>query len=198
MNIALSRGNVSVVVARCLVALAAVLLTFTSQPARASAPAPSQATIVYETRFMQEMIEHHMMAVHMANLCLAKAVHQELRATCQEMVTMQQHEIGLMRQWLAEWYGIANYEPAMNPGHHNQMEKLSMLNNAEFEIEFMRQMIRHHKTALVKGSQCVDRAYHEALQDMCAEMVSMQLAEIEQMQEWLCTWYGMCRPRHRQ
>lgn len=198
MNIALNHGSLSVVAARCLAALAAVIFTIASQPAQASAPAPDQSTRQFETRFMQNMIEHHMMAVHMANLCLAKAVHQELRAACQDMVTMQQQEIGLMRQWLAEWYGIMNHEPSMNPGHHNRMEKLSMLNNSEFEIEFMRQMIRHHKTALVKGSQCVDRAYHEELQDMCAEMVSMQLAEIEQMQEWLCTWYGMCRPRHRQ
>lgn len=180
-----------------LLAVAGILIAFTSQPAQASAPAPDQSTSNYEVRFMQEMIEHHTMAVHMANMCLAKAVHQELRAMCQDMITEQQSEISMMQQWLSAWYGISNYQPMMNPGMHNRMEKLAMLNNAEFEIEFMQEMIRHHKMAVVKASQCVDRAYHPELQDMCADMITSQLSEIRQMQEWLCTWYGLCRPRHQ-
>ena len=147
---------------------------------------------------MENMIDHHAMAVHMGEMCLAKAVHQELRAMCQEIVTSQQQEIATMQQWLNAWYGIANYQPEMTPGHMNQMEKMSMLSGAEFEIEFMQMMIRHHRMAVVKGSQCIARAYHDELQDMCTDIVTTQLAEIKQMEEWLCNWYGMCRPRQRQ
>ena len=57
-------------------------------------------------------------------------------------------------------------------------------------------MIRHHRTGVVKAAQCVGRAVHAELQDLCAGIVRTQLAEIEQMQAWLCAWYGLCRPRH--
>lgn len=179
-----------------LAALMSLAFIAASPSALASAPAPHRSTSQYEIRFMQEMIDHHTMAVHMGHMCMAKAVHQELREMCRQIVSTQQQEIATMQQWLAAWYGISNYEPDMNPGHHTRMQKLSMLSQSEFEIEFMQQMIRHHKMAVVKSAQCVARAHHDELQDMCAEMITAQLAEIRQMQEWLCTWYGLCRPRH--
>lgn len=179
-----------------LAVLASMAFVAASPPAGAAGPAPDTATARYEVRFMQDMIEHHTMAVHMGHMCMAKAVHQELREMCREIIDTQQQEIGTLQQWLAAWYGVQSGEPEMNPGHHHRMHKLSMLSNAEFEIEFMQQMIRHHKGAVVKSSQCLARAYHDELQDMCSEIISAQLAEIEQMQEWLCTWYGLCRPRH--
>ncbi len=178
-----------------LAALLSMAFIAASPPAVASAPAPHQSTARYEVRFMQEMIEHHTMAVHMGHMCMAKAVHQELREMCREIIETQQQEISTLQQWLVAWYGVSTGEPEMNPGHHARMQKLSMLSNAEFEIEFMQQMIRHHKMAIVKSSQCLMRAYHDELQDMCAEIISAQLAEIQQMQEWLCNWYGLCRPR---
>jgi uncharacterized protein (DUF305 family) len=181
---------------RLPVLLMALALFAASPVSRADAPAPDEATRTFETRFMHEMVEHHMMAVHMGMICLDKAVHQELRAMCQDIVTTQQQEIATMEQWLSAWYGVTHQAHDMPPGHHVRMEKLASLSNAEFEIAFLREMIRHHRTAVVKASQCVERAYHEQLQDMCSEIVSAQLAEIGQMEDWLCQWYGICRRRH--
>ncbi|MBK9360898.1 MAG: DUF305 domain-containing protein [Rubrivivax sp.] len=161
----------------------------------AAAPAPDTPTAKYEVRFMEEMIHHHMMAVHMSETCLMRAFHPELQALCQQMKTAQQQEIMTMEQWLVSWYGVAQGMHEMNPGHHNQMQKLAELSGAEFEIEFMQQMIRHHRMAIVKSSQCVQRAYHAELQDLCASIVRTQLTEMEQMEAWLCTWYALCRPR---
>jgi uncharacterized protein (DUF305 family) len=176
--------------------LMALALFAASPVSRADAPAPDEATRTFEIRFMHEMVEHHKMAVHMGLICLDKAVHQELRAMCQTIVTTQQQEIAEMEQWLSAWYGATHQAHDMPPGHHVHMEKLASLSNAEFEIAFLREMIRHHRTAVVKASQCVERAYHEQLQDMCSEIVSAQLAEIRQMDDWLCQWYGICRRRH--
>lgn len=173
------------------------LALFAASPAsRADAPAPDEATRTFEFRFMHEMVEHHMMAVQMGMTCPGKAVHQELRAMCQNVVTTQQQEIAAMEQWLSAWYRVTRQAHDMPPGHQARMEKLALLSNAEFEIAFLREMIRHHRTAVVKASQCVERAYHEQLQDMCSQIVSAQLAEIRQMEDWLCQWYGICRRRH--
>lgn len=168
-----------------------------SNPAQADEPAPEEATSKFEIMFMEDMIDHHAMAVQMSQLCLAKAVHQELRALCDTIIADQQKEIAMMQSWLSTWYGISNYQPKMNEGDQQQMQKLSMLNNSDFEIHFMQQMIRHHKTAVVRGAQCLQRAYHDELEEMCEEMIVSQVAEIRKMKHWLCVWYGICTTNRR-
>ena len=96
-----------------------------------------------------------------------------------------------MQTWLEDWYGV-EHEPEMTPGMETQMQKLAALSGAEFEIEFMKMMIRHHWTAVVKAQECQKRAYHPELIEVCDEIESAQLAEIELMGTWLCDWYGIC------
>jgi uncharacterized protein (DUF305 family) len=81
----------------------------------ASAPAPSQSTTNFEITFMTDMIDHHHMAVMMAEMCIEKAIHTELRSLCDSIRTAQQAEIEEMQAWLQEWYGIT-YQPVMKPG----------------------------------------------------------------------------------
>jgi len=174
------------------VALTLFTLVLTSAlPAVADAPASTRSAARYEVRFMTEMIDHHAMAVMMAEICLEKAVHEELRAMCQDIVTSQTEEIELMQSWLQDWYGVS-HEPEMSPGAQKQMEQMASLSPEEFEIEFMKSMIRHHWKAVVRGAQCTERAYHPELIALCEEMVMAQTQEIQQMQEWLCSWYGVC------
>jgi uncharacterized protein (DUF305 family) len=157
-----------------------------------SGPAPDKATAKYEIDFMQDMIDHHAMAVQMANMCVQKAIHEELRALCQNIITTQSQEISEMQTWLSAWYGIS-YSPQMKPGDMRMMERLASLSGAEFEIEFMEMMIKHHLKAIREASKCVERVYHEELREMCENIITSQAAEIEQMRTWLCQWYGICR-----
>lgn len=160
--------------------------------APAAEPAPTPAQQRYETRFLTDMIDHHAMAVMMADLCTARAVHEELRALCAEMREAQMAEIVQMQEWLSGWYGI-EHDPEMTPGGQKQMEKLAGLTGAEFEIRFMETMIRHHRAAVVRARQCQDRAYHDELVELCEGIEATQQAEIQQMADWLCDWYDICR-----
>lgn len=160
--------------------------------ALADAPAPSPSRARFEVRFMSNMIDHHMMAVMTGEMCIEKAIHDELRAACEQIVTSQMQEIETMQMWLHHWYGIT-HEPQMTPGMQRQMDKLAALSGAEFEIALMTMMIRHHWQAIVKASQCVDKAYHGELIAMCEDIMAAQSAEIIEMREWLCSWYGVCR-----
>jgi uncharacterized protein (DUF305 family) len=81
----------------------------------------------------------------------------------------------------------------MKPGAMRMMEKLASLSGAEFEIEFMQMMIKHHLAAIREASKCVERAYHDELRELCEDIITTQAAEIEQMRTWLCEWYGVCR-----
>lgn len=159
-------------------------------PASAAAPSPAQAN--YEIKFMQDMIDHHMMAIMMAQLCLEKAVHTELRALCTEIIAAQRAEIEQMQAWLQAWYGIS-YEPQMTPGAMQHMEKMAALSPAEFEVAFMEMMIKHHTKAVKKGEQCLDKAYHADLEQLCQDIIAAQTREIALMESWLCAWYGICK-----
>jgi uncharacterized protein (DUF305 family) len=167
-------------------------LALAALPAIADAPAPDPAVSRYEVRFLERMIDHHAMAVEMASICETKATHGELRALCTQIREGQSEEIATFQTWLQDWYG-AKHEPSMPPGHTEQMEKLAGLNGAEFEIEFMDSMVKHHRTAVRRSAQCQERAYHGALRGMCEMMIEAQLLEIQLMEQWLCRWYQRCR-----
>jgi uncharacterized protein (DUF305 family) len=158
----------------------------------ASAPALSQSATSFEIKFMTDMIDHHHMAVMMAEMCIATAIHPELRSLCENIRTAQMAEIEEMQGWLQDWYGIA-YEPVMRPGEEKMMERLASLSGAEFEIAFMQMMIKHHEKAIKEGRHCLDKAHHTELRELCENIVRTQSAEIAQMQTWLCQWYGECR-----
>lgn len=169
----------------------ALLLVLTGT-ASAAAPAPEPATARYEVDFMQDMIDHHAMATMMATTCESKAVHAELRELCTDIRISQQQEIAQMQGWLQSWYGI-RYQPQMKPGDMRRMERMAQLPPAEYEVEFMQSMIRHHRIAIRRASVCLDRAAHPELVNLCADIIQVQLDEIRMMESWLCQWYGICR-----
>jgi uncharacterized protein (DUF305 family) len=173
------------------IALVLTLASGSSAQTNESGPAPDKSTAKYEIDFMKDMIDHHAMAVMMGNMCLEKAIHEELRTLCQNIVATQSQEIAEMQSWLSTWYGIS-YSPQMKPGDSRMMEKLSELSGAEFEIEFMQMMIKHHLRAIREASKCVERVYHTELHTLCENIITTQAAEIEQMRTWLCQWYGIC------
>ncbi len=89
-----------------------IVLTFSAFMAPAAlADGPSEARIGRaEMRFMQGMIDHHQMALDMANDCLAKAVTESVRTMCQSVIDAQSAEIAQMQSWLQTWYSI-DYVP---------------------------------------------------------------------------------------
>ncbi|MGV3532006.1 MAG: DUF305 domain-containing protein, partial [Chthoniobacteraceae bacterium] len=125
-------------------------------------------------------------------ICEEKAVHPELEELCGEIIAAQSSEIEEMQSWLQDWYGIT-YAPQMKPGAAKMMQRLAQLSGAEFEIEFMEMMIKHHEKAITEAMKCERRAFHAELKQLCASIIETQSEEIEQMQEWLCEWYGECQ-----
>lgn len=63
-----------------------------------------------EVRFLEGMIDHHQMALDMANDCLARATTEAVLTTCQNIIDAQTPEIATMQDWLLRWYNIA-YAP---------------------------------------------------------------------------------------
>ena len=63
-----------------------------------------------ELRFLEGMIDHHQMALDMANDCLAKATTESVTTLCQNIIDAQSAEIETMRTWLLDWYNV-QYTP---------------------------------------------------------------------------------------
>lgn len=155
-------------------------------PVFADAPVSKTSAVKYEIKFNQDMIDHHMMAVMMAEECLEKASHEELIQMCNDIIVMQSEEMMMMQSWLLDWYGIS-YEPQMKHhmgGHHETMD------SAEFEVMLMDMMIKHHAGAVKDAQKCQDRAYHDELIGLCENIEITQTQEITTMQTWLRDWYG--------
>lgn len=157
----------------------------------ASTAAPDRSTAKYEQQFMTSMIDHHQMAIEMAELCLDRAVHRQLVKTCESIIATQSAEVRQMQTWLQEWYGVS-YAPQMKPREAREVEALASLTGEAFEIRFMEMMIQHHRAAVRDAEECVRTAYHPELVQLCENIIAAQTAEIEQFEQWLCQWYARC------
>lgn len=69
----------------------------------------------FERAFLDDMIPHHELAVHMSTACLARASHEELRSLCGDIIRVQTAEITQMEAWRCEWFGACD-APGATPG----------------------------------------------------------------------------------
>lgn len=150
----------------------------------------------FEKMFLQSMPDHHSMAIEMSQICLEKTQRPELRTLCQQIITTQQREIGLMQGWLNTWYGLQK-TPQMGADDREMLERMRAMSVAEFEKQYMIMMIRHHWQATSQSGNCVERAHdlHRDLEALCESMIEDQVDEIRKMRDWLCNWFGNCNVR---
>jgi uncharacterized protein (DUF305 family) len=178
---------------------------------------PSQQGMMGEVNqhFITMMIPHHQQAVEMANLALTRAKHLEIKKLAQAIKTDQTREIQQMQTWYKAWYGKEVPITAMNhpemmamhqrmgqqmnpdmmkmPMNCNMMAMnidLAALKNApDFDKEFIRQMIPHHRMAVMMSQMATNKATKPEIRNLAQSIVKTQMAEINQMQQWYQAWY---------
>ena len=160
---------------------------------RAETISQAQATENPEVSFLIRLIDDRFLGVCMARVGLGKAEHAELKTLSLNIINRQSQEMATLQSWLLEWYGIAYYQPQLAIGEMRPLEKLFRPQGAEFEIQFMETMIRHHTGTIRDASQGEDRTFREALRNTCESTIVNRAGEIDSMRVWLCQWYGVCR-----
>lgn len=157
-----------------------------------------------ELRFLEGMIDHHQMALDMANDCLAKAESDTLVLLCNNIITAQSAEITQMQAWLLEWYNVeyapvpmtaaedehAGHsmpdmpatDPAMTMG---MMAGLNRLEGSDYETAWIESMIDHHDDAIHMSERILEQVEHEELRTLAQRIINDQSAEIEQMEGML-------------
>lgn len=58
----------------------------------------------FDRAFLTEMIAHHEGAVHMAEMALEHAKHEEIKNMANAIISTQSVEIDQMKVWLSEWF----------------------------------------------------------------------------------------------
>jgi len=164
-----------------------------------------------ELRFLEGMIDHHQMALDMANDCLANASDGTLLTICQNIIDAQSAEIATMQGWLRDWYGV-EYAPvpmvgddAADPhaGHDmsgmdtvitdppmtmGMMAGLNRLEGRAYEIAWVESMIDHHDDALHMAQRILSRTERDDLRQLAEQIIADQTTEIEQLESLLETF----------
>jgi uncharacterized protein (DUF305 family) len=139
----------------------------------------------YDIMFIDGMIEHHEGAIRMAEQALQESERPELRAMAEEIVSVQQAEIEQLRQWRDEWYPD---EPESDIAHMDMGMMEIPQDERSFDLRFLEAMISHHQGAIHMAHTALEQAERPEIRQMAEEVISVQEAEIEQMQQWAIDW----------
>ena len=153
-----------------------------------------------DRHFIEMMIPHHEGAVQMADLALKLSKHPEIKKLAESIKSSQTNEIKQMKSWYKQWYGVEVSDFASNHrgmvGWRNSMGMQNMMTAdlkaletaPDFDRAFIKQMIPHHKMALMMSSMIIDSDRPE-MRTLSTAIVQAQSTEIEQMRQWYKAWY---------
>ncbi|MDT8429830.1 MAG: DUF305 domain-containing protein [Pseudomonadales bacterium] len=147
-----------------------------------------------DVKFMQDMIVHHLQAVEMTALVAERSSNETVKTLAERITLSQDDEISMMRGWLAE----RNQAESGGMAHHGdhllpimpgmvsaeEMAELATVEGGDFDVLFLKLMIRHHEGAITMVENLLDQpgsAQDSVLFEFTNEVTSDQQAEIERM-----------------
>ena len=139
-----------------------------------------------DREFTHFFIEHHQMAIHMAEMVVESGATPAIQELAERMVTAQTAEIETLRE-VEEQLQDQPEPPAMpaDPHHEADMEHMMTLTGAELERMFLLDMIPHHAAGLPPAHRARPHLTHPALQAMAEDISRNQAAEIGEMKALL-------------
>src|SRR3989338_7228260 len=146
-----------------------------------------------DQHFIVQMIPHHEGAVEMAKVALERSKRPEILSLAQVIIEAQTREINDMTSWYRSWFGSA--PPAggmgmMMEGMIGDTDELARVADAEFDREFILQMIPHHEMAIMMASMLQATTVRPEMKTLADNIITSQSREIEMMRNWLSDWYG--------
>lgn len=183
--------------------------------ARAKADSLRYAYTPADIRFMTMMIDHHAQAVRISRWAASHGASAEVQRLALRIIAAQRDEIVIMQQWLAD-----RRQPVPDPsrataghaghGDHGghelmpgmltdaELAELDAARGSEFDVQFLRKMIRHHEGAvrMVDELFATDRAAQDELVFKFANDVQVdQRTEVARMERMLAArLFGVSAP----
>lgn len=152
-----------------------------------------------DVEFAQGMIPHHAQAVDMARLAAERSDNSDVIELAAQVEAAQDPEIELMSGWLEDWgedvpaTSGTDYMGHDQGGHDamagmmtaEQMAGLAAASGEDFDLMFLEMMIEHHEGAIVMAEDVLARGSDDDVQRLAKEIIEVQQAEINHMQELL-------------
>lgn len=146
-----------------------------------------------DQHFIVQMIPHHDGAIEMAKIALERSKRKEVLSLAQGIIEAQQKEIDDMRSWYQSWFGSAPPQGGMGMHMEGMEGDTSVLANvapADFDREFLEQMIPHHEMAIMMAQMLQSSTERSEMKVLADNIISSQSREIEMMRNWLKSWYS--------
>lgn len=150
----------------------------------------------FDIAYMSMMIEHHRGAVQMAQQALKASRDSRVRKAAQDIIAVQNKEIGQLTGWLRGWYKVAPSQrymtlmrSDMKAVMNTAMEGMTSMKGMEMPVDrsFLEGMIPHHQDAVAMSQSCLKRAAKAELKQFCQGVITVQNKEITQYRAWLKT-----------
>lgn len=166
--------------------------------------------------FSRDMASHHLQGVEMANLALQRSEDPEIRQLAFDISSTQTNQAGRMQGWLSLW-GVSptGGEPMswMGEGHdmsamgmsamgavmpgmatEEELAELRSLSGTEFDVEFLRLMIRHHQGGREMAEYAAEHATVPTVARLARSIAETQSAETQTMGDMLAARGGTPLP----
>lgn len=154
----------------------------------ADEPAPIGPPTTNEKEELSFFIDHHTMTIELATIGAKKAVHADLKVLCGEMIERFRNERDSLHEWFERWYA-QDHEPEVTENQLLVLETLTSLNGHEFEVEILKELIRHHAAGVTHGTENTWKSYHGELRQLTRNAISVWSRDVCIMQQWLCRWH---------
>ncbi len=178
-------------------------------------PAPTADSVA--AGFSRDMSRHHLQGVEMANLALERSTDPEVRQLAFDIAETQQNQVGRMQGWLALWDlpptggetmawmvsagGHAGHDTAATDGGlmpgmatEEELAELRSLSGTQFDVEFLRLMIRHHQGGFDMGQYAAEHATVPAVAGLAGTIAETQTSEVTTMERMLTARGGTPLP----
>ena len=147
-----------------------------------------------DRHFIEEMIPHHEGAIAMAKIALTRSKRQEIRTLANDIIEAQEKESADMKSWYQSWFGSAVPETSgsMSMMHMGSVagdtEILESIAAADFDREFLKEMIPHHEMAVMMGEMLQAATERAEMKQLADNIIASQSREIQIMRGWLASW----------
>ncbi len=147
-----------------------------------------------DQHFIVQMIPHHEGAIEMAKIALQRSKRPEMLSLANDIIEAQTREINDMTSWYQSWFGSAPSQGGMGMvmgGMTGDATELRSASDAEFDREFISQMIPHHEMAVMMASMLQATTDRTEMKTLADNIITSQSREIEMMRSWLKSWYSL-------
>jgi uncharacterized protein (DUF305 family) len=164
--------------------------------------------------FSRDMAIHHRQGVEMANVALERSEDPDVRQLAFDISSTQTNQAGRMEGWLSLW-GVPptggevmawmsgddgghghGADDGLMPGMATEAElaELRSLTGTDFDVEFLRLMIRHHQGGFDMAEYAAENAELPAVARLASTIADTQSAETGTMTDLLAARGGTPLP----